>query len=72
MTEFVHPEYTYSELDKAITYFANVYFAGVCGADWDEACDVAAKLADRLYDESGNEQVVADHLHIEAARYADM
>jgi len=35
-----------SELDAALRHFAETYFAGVVGIEWDEACDHAEFMAD--------------------------
>jgi len=66
-----------SELDAALRHFAETYFAGVVGIEWDEACDHAEFMAgqfrfDANRDAPNSDIVVAGRLYGEACRYADM
>lgn len=38
----------FNELDAALNHFAETYFAGVVGSDWEEACDMAETVGKRL------------------------
>lgn len=66
-----------SELDAALRHFAETYFAGVVGIEWDEACDHAEFMASKFRFDAdrytpNSDRVVADRLYGEACRYADM
>lgn len=64
-----------NELDRALLHFAETYFAGVVGIEWDEACDYAQTVANRFRwqgDTHVCDSAVATHLYGEACRYANM
>jgi len=63
-------------LGPALRHFAETYYAGVVGSEWDEACDLAETVANRFrWQGRGTplcDGAVASHLYAEACRYADM
>lgn len=68
-----------TELEEALHYFANAYFGGVVGSEWDDACDHAEFIANnfrwRDADVNGgphSDSVVAQFLYGEAYRYEQM
>lgn len=65
-----------NELDLAKRHFAETYFAGVVGIEWDEACDFAEFMAGKFRHERdggrNSDHVVAAKLVGESHRYANM
>lgn len=65
-----------NELDQAKRHFAETYFAGVVGIEWDEACDHAEFMANQFRFDGRSDPLsdsaVASRLYGEACRYADM
>lgn len=64
-----------NELDRALLHFAETYFSGVVGIEWDEACDYAETVASRFRwqgDARICDSAVATHLYGESCRYANM